>query len=100
MDKKILLHTDPLLAQEMAYKYLGKDAILYISDRKNKKFMIHDPHTNKWIHFGDLRFSDWTRHKNEQRRQNYLKRTVNIKGNWKGNPYSSNNLSRHILWGA
>lgn len=101
MDKlKILLkYSNPEIAQQNAIKYLGKDALLYISTRKNKKYMIRDKN-NKFIHFGSIEppYEDFTKHRNEARRQNYLKRTVNIRGNWADNPYSSNNLSREILW--
>ena len=34
----------------------------------------------------------------EERKKRYLKRASNIRGNWKNNPYSPNNLSLHILW--
>ena len=41
---------------------------------------------------------DYLYHQNEKRRTNYLKRSSNIKGNWKDDPYSPNNLSINILW--
>ena len=44
------------------------------------------------------RYEDFTQHKNKDRQQNYLKRSSNIKGNWKNNKYSPNNLSMNILW--
>jgi hypothetical protein len=33
-----------------------------------------------------------------KRRKNYLTRTANMRGNWKDNKYSKNNLSRRIIW--
>ncbi len=77
--------------------YLGNDVIILPSTRKNKKFMIMNP-DNKYVHFGDKRYEDFTQHKNKDRKQNYLKRSSNIKGNWKNNKYSPNNLSMNILW--
>jgi len=54
---------------------------------------------NKYVHFGDKRYKDFTQdNKNKDRQQNYLKRSGNIKGNWKNNKYSPNNLSMNILW--
>jgi len=104
MDKlKLLLqYSEPEEAQEQAFKKYGTDAVLFISTRKNKKYMIIDKNNNKWVHFGSLEppHEDFTKHKDEQRRQNFLKRTGNIRGNWRDNPYSSNNLSRNILWNA
>jgi hypothetical protein len=31
-------------------------------------------------------------------RQNYLTRTANMKGDWKNNDFSKNNLARRIIW--
>jgi len=80
-----------------AKSYLGNDVIILPSTRKNKKIMIMNPE-NKYVHFGDKRYEDFTQHKNKDRQQNYLKRSSNIKGNWKNNKYSPNNLSMNILW--
>ena len=81
-----------------AIKYLGNEASVQISTNKNKKFMVFNPDKGKYIHFGAMFYEDFTKHQDEKRRQNYLKRSMAIKGNWKNNPYSSNNLSIHILW--
>ena len=80
-----------------AKSYLGNDVIILPSTRKNKKFLIMNPE-NKYVHFGDKRYEDFTQHKYKDRQQNYLKRSSNIKGNWKNNKYSPNNLSMNILW--
>jgi hypothetical protein len=68
-----------------------------ISTRKNKKFMIFNPNLNKWIHFGDSNYEDFTKHLDDERRHRYINRASKIKGNWK-DKYSPNNLSLHILW--
>ena len=86
------------IAQLKAFEYLGNDAKLYVSSRKNKKYMIYDPNINKWIHFGDIRYKDFTYTGDNVKRRNYLQRSANIKGNWKDNLYSPNNLSINILW--
>ena len=39
-----------------------------------------------------------TKHQDDKHRQNYLTRTASMKGDWKTNKYSANNLSRAILW--
>ena len=97
---ELLKYSNPFKAQENAIKYLGEDALLYISTRKDKKYKILNPNTGKMVHFGQLSppYSDFTRHQNEQRRQHYLKRSDFIKGNWRDNKYSPNNLSRNIVW--
>ena len=33
-------------------------------------------------------------------RDNYLSRSANIRGNWRQNPLSKNNLARRIIWAA
>jgi hypothetical protein len=72
---------------------------LYISNKSNKKYMIYDAfNKDKWVHFGDMDYEDFTKHKDNQRRESYLKRASNMKGNWRNNPLSANNLSIHLLW--
>lgn len=89
--------SNPLQVRKMADKYLGEDIPIYLSNKKGKKYMVQDLN-GKWIHFGQLKYQDFTQHKNLIRRKSYLARTSNMKGNWKDNPYSANNLSRNILW--
>jgi hypothetical protein len=91
-------YSNPIQAQKTAYKYLGKTAKLYPSKNKQKKYDIYDPKNNKWVHFGQLGYEDYTKHKNKTRRKNYLTRANNIHGHWKSNPYSPNNLSINVLW--
>ena len=69
------------------------------STRKNKKYMILND-DNKYVHFGDSRFQDFTIHNDPERRQRYLNRATKIKGNWKNNKYSPNNLSINLLWNS
>ena len=67
------------------------------STRKNKKYMImNDDH--KLVHFGDLRYEDFTKHQDLKRLNNYLSRATKIKGNWKIDKYSPNNLAINLLW--
>jgi hypothetical protein len=67
------------------------------STRKNKKYMImNDDH--KYIHFGDSRYQDATVHNDPVRISSYLKRATKIKGNWKKDKYSPNNLAINLLW--
>jgi hypothetical protein len=97
--KKLRKYSNPEKAQGKATKYLGKTAKLFPSNNPNKKYMICDPKKNKWIHFGQIGYQDFLKHNDTKRRKNYLTRTANMRGNWKNNKYSANNLSRNILWG-
>jgi hypothetical protein len=96
--KRLYLYSNPTKAQHMAYKYLGKTAKLYPARNLKKKYSIYDPKNEKWINFGQLGYEDFTKHNNKTRRQNYLTRTKFMRGNWRSNKYSANNLSRNILW--
>jgi type III secretory pathway component EscR len=93
-------YSDPIQAQINTNKYLGKDIILYKSTNPKKKYMVYDDFHDKWKHFGSMKppYQDYLKHKNDKRQKNYLARASNIKGNWKNNKYSSNNLSQKILW--
>jgi hypothetical protein len=94
----INLYSNPYVAQQRAVKYLGDNAQLYLSSRKDKKYQIYDPTLQKWVHFGQRGYEDYTIHHDDERRRRYLNRATKIKGNWKNNPYSPNNLSINILW--
>lgn len=70
---------------------------IYVSTRANKKYMIYDDN-NKLIHFGQIPYADYSYTRDEYKRHNYLRRSEKIKGKWKLNIYSPNNLSRNLLW--
>lgn len=96
--KVLKKYSNPNVAQKMAYKYLGKTAKLYPAKNPQKKYSIFDPHHKKWIEFGQIGYENFTKHKDKSRRKNYLTRSGKMKGDWKKNKYSRNNLSRQILW--
>jgi len=79
-------------------KYLGKNAALYPSEKSKYKYKVFNPNTNKFVYFGSMLYEDYLKHGDEIRKKNYLLRSGNIKGNWKDDKYSKNNLSRNILW--
>lgn len=94
--QQLLIVSNPDIVARRLEEYLpGTD--LYISTHRTKKYMIQQPN-GKWSHFGDIRYQDYTFHKDEDRRRRYLQRASHIKGNWKSNPYSSNLLSIRLLW--
>jgi len=97
-DDDLYKFSNPKEAQKKAFEYIDKSAILYKSSNPKKKYMIFDPNINKMVHFGQMNFEDYNKHKNIIRRNAYLKRTANMRGIWKDNIYSPNNLSRNILW--
>lgn len=50
----------------------GVDSEIYPSSRKYKKYMLFNG--LKMVHFGDIRYEDYTKHQDEERRQRYFKR--------------------------
>lgn len=90
-------YSNPLKAQQQAFKIYGPNAILYRSQKKDKKYSIVKP-DGKIVSFGQMGYEDFTKHGSLSRRNSYLTRTANMRGNWKDDPYSPNNLSRRILW--
>jgi hypothetical protein len=91
------------LSQFSNVETVRKKARLYkyphilISTRKEKKYMVKTPQ-GRTVHFGQMGYEDFTKHKDKKRRKNYLTRTANIKGAWREDPFSANNLARNLLW--
>ena len=67
---------------------------IYISTRKDKKYMVIHPITNKKVHFGST-MEDYTKHKDIVRRNAFLKRNAK----WaKADKYTPGYLSYNLLW--
>tara|TARA_B110000971_G_C20039682_1_gene516931 strand:- start:6299 stop:6604 length:306 start_codon:yes stop_codon:yes gene_type:complete len=96
--RKLKKFSNPRTAQRKATKYLGKTAKLYPSKNPKKKYAVYDYKRDAWVNFGQIGYEDFTKHKDKQRRLRYLTRSKGIRGKWKDNKYSPNNLSIHILW--
>ncbi len=87
-----MIYSNILQVQAMANKYnIGK---VYISTRKNKKYMVKKP-DGKMIHFGEIGYQDFTGHQDEKRRENFKKRNKKWATAEKWTPAW---LSYHILW--
>lgn len=97
LDDPIWEYSDPRIAQQKAFDQYGDGAILFRSHNKNKKYAIKNP-DGYIVNFGQMGYEDHTYHQNPIRRMNYLNRSSNIRGNWRNDYYSPNNLSRRILW--
>lgn len=94
---KLLTVSDPTVVAYRLNEYIP-GAKLYLSSQKNKKYAIRNPVTNRLINFGDIRYEDYTYHQNPDRRNRYLQRSLHIRGNWKNDKYSPNQLSTRLLW--
>ena len=73
----------------------GIEGELFVSPRKDKKFMLITSN-NKKIHFGAHGMSDYLEHGDPQRRLNFINRFKTNK-NW-NMPYTPMYLSRKLLW--
>jgi lipopolysaccharide export system protein LptA len=96
MDKEdqLLMYSDPVKVHKIATKLLGKEHSVYLSTRKNKKYMVKSP-DGKWIHFGEMGYEDKTLHGDEARAEKFRKRNAR----WaKQNKWSAGWLAYHILW--
>ena len=81
-------------------KRLGANSLDY-SKRKDMKYTV-TLETGKKVNFGSAKYEDYLLHKDEERRQKYLKRAKAIK-NKQGeltfnNPQSANYWSINLLW--
>ena len=93
--KDLVKISDP---KEVYRKFLelgyDKYTNIYVSTRKDKKYMVIHPITNKKIHFGST-MEDYTKHKDDIRKKSFL--TRNAKWN-KLDKFSSGYLSYNLLW--
>ena len=69
--------------------------VIQKSNNKHKKFSATDG--RKTVHFGDSRYQDFTQHKDEQRKKNYISRHSN-EDHSVSNALSPAFLARHVLW--
>ena len=70
---------------------------IYPPTREGKKLSYLTPDGNI-VNFGNVAYESYDAHMDNQRRARYLSRAMKIKGDWKDNPYSPNNLAIRILW--
>ena len=71
------------------------DSNLFISPRKNAKFYVIDPDTNKKIHFGNINYQDYTFTQDKEKLRKFKIRNHKWANSDK---YSPAYLSYWILW--
>jgi hypothetical protein len=94
---ELIKYSDPQRVSKNALDYFGKAVPIYVSSKPSKKYMLRKP-DGKYDHFGEMGYEDYTRHRDKDRRDRYLKRAMQIPGKWFQNEYSPNMLSIHLLW--
>lgn len=96
MVNNIYTISNPAKVKANFRKYKGNDdAKLELSEKKDKKYKVIVD--GKTTHFGST-MEDFTKHKDESRRKSYLARAKGIKGEWRKEKYSKNNLAINLLW--
>jgi hypothetical protein len=71
---------------------------LYRSNKPDKKYSIRTLHGVKVIHFGAKGYEDYTKHKDEERKQLYLARHENNEDWNKSGILTAGFWSRWLLW--
>jgi hypothetical protein len=68
---------------------------VYPSNLKSKKYMMYNPMTLKYSHFGLMGSEDWTKHRDLDRKKNFKNRNKK----WAdAEMYSPAYLSYYLLW--
>lgn len=96
-DREILKYSDPIQVLKKLHQVFGKDSgiELFRSKRKDKKYAIINPYTFEVVNFGQMGYQDYTRHLDESRREQFLRRNKK----WRdADPFSPAFLSYHLLW--
>lgn len=94
--------SDPQEVKRRFEKYRGATkATIEPSPRADKKYLIRvaaaDGKPGRAVHIGST-LADFTKHGDEARRKSYLARATAIRGDWKTDKWSANNLAIHLLW--
>lgn len=99
--KQLITVSNPSTVIKNADEYLGKENYeIFISNSSTHKYTIINKQNGKKVNFGNISYEDFTYHRDKIRRDNYLKRSAGIRGDWRDNKYSANSLSRALLWTA
>ena len=90
----IAKYSDPMRVESKAHAIFGDDVHIEFSNRPNKKYMLLK--TKKFVHFGQMGYVDYTRHRDEHRRARFRKR--NAKWLHSKSKYTPGFLSYNLLW--
>lgn len=83
-------------------KYRGAaKATIEPSPRPDKKYLIRVAAAGgvrgRAVHIGST-LADFTKSADEAKKKSYLARSAGIKGDWRDDKWSPNNLSRALMW--
>lgn len=109
LEKVGLTHDKYMKQVKILAKDTGYDpSKVHMSEDENHKCVYHSPDGDVYfgkVGYGDFIIYSWLEQQGEEeegfaemKRNAYLSRASNIKGKWKDNKYSPNNLAINILW--
>ena len=91
---ELLKYSNPQKVKKLAKKFLGDDVKLFVSTRKDKKYMVQDP-DGKMIHFGQMGFADFSLTDDLVKQKSFRSRNKK----WAdADTYTPAWLSYHLLW--
>lgn len=91
----ILRYSNPRTVFALARKKLGKNVQIELSSRADKKYQVYDRKNDRWVHFGQWGYEDYTKHKDDERRKRFRQRNHV----WaSAERYSPAYLSYVLLW--
>lgn len=86
--------SNPIIVKQRYMLLYNPTTPIFISNQKNKKYSVINPSTGQIVSFGDIRYSDFTKHGDNQRRLAYHQRFNKTDED----PYSPYMLSKNLLW--
>ena len=95
-ENEIYKYSNPGRVELNGLRILDSDFELRLSTHKDKKYMIKGDFTNdKWVHFGQWGMEDYTKHKDDERRERFRRRN----SKWAiSRPDTPSYLSYYLLW--
>lgn len=88
-------YSDPNIVFARAKQLYGRDVKIDYSEKKDKKYKLYDPNKREFIHFGQMGYEDYSRHRNEIRRMLFQQRNHRFASAPK---YSAAYNSYYLLW--
>jgi len=109
LEKVGLTHDKYMKQVKLLAKDTGYDpSKVHMSEDEDHKCVYHSPDGDVYfgkVGYGDFIIYSWLEKQGEEdegfaemKRNAYVSRASNIKGNWKNNKYSPNNLAINLLW--
>ena len=92
---EIKKYSNPKIVYKKAINLYGDNVLIRLSTKKNKKYMIYDKLNDRWVHFGEMGYVDYTKSNDDYKRE--LFKIRNYK--WKNAPFNTPSyMAYYLLW--